>query len=65
LHQWKIISFYNFSKYDLFSTNNGMDYVQLMERISRKELYAKKRDRTFDFMAIGEDEFDTYKFRLP
>ena len=42
-----------------------MDYVQLMERISRKELYAKKRDRTFDFMAIGEDEFDTYKFRLP
>ena len=42
-----------------------MYYVQLLERYSRKGLYQKRRDKTFDFMQIGEDEFESYENNLP
>ena len=65
LHEWKLVSYYNFSKYELFTLDNGMYYVQLLERYSRKGLYQKRRDKTFDFMQIGEDEFESYENNLP
>jgi hypothetical protein len=56
------VSVYNFSKYDYknFSKNTGLSTVLLLERMARAKEYHRRRDDSFDFMKLGEDDF--YEF---
>lgn len=64
-HEWKLVSYYNFEKNELFTNENGMDMVRLLEVIARRDLYMKRRDKTFDFMSIGEEDFKRFPNPLP
>ena len=59
-HYWKIISIYNFKKYDLrvVSFETGLKAQMNLAFCARREEYHKKRDKSFDFMQIGEDDFE-------
>lgn len=59
IHYWKIVSIYSFSKYDYknFSKDTGISTVMMLERMSRYQEYQNRRDPSFDFMKLGEDDF--------
>jgi hypothetical protein len=59
---WKLVSIYYFRKYDVHTVQftTGYPYVMSVEYIVRKEEYNRKRDETFDFMQIGESDFEYY-----
>ncbi len=60
MHYWKLVSTHNFSKYDVKSAqaNTGYQSAMFYEVIAREKIYHKKRDKTFDFMIIGENDFE-------
>jgi hypothetical protein len=61
LHRWKIVSGYFMSKYDeIVQANTGYDSIAEVEIIARKYTYQGKRDDSFDFMQLGEDDFEYY-----
>jgi hypothetical protein len=61
-HSWKLVSTYNFSKYDVATVqfNTGIPYQFALAYIARQNEYKRKRDPVFDFMQIGEDDFKYY-----
>jgi hypothetical protein len=63
---WKLISIYHFRKYDLnlVQFNTGYPYLAYTQYLVRKEEYEKKRDSTFDFMQLGETDYEKYRDSL-
>ena len=61
------MSSYNFKKYDLKTVQfpTGYENAFLNEYMVRKVEYSRKRDDTFDFMIIGEDDFNKHYDNLP
>lgn len=66
LHYWKIVSIYGLNKYDYknFSKNTGYSTVVLLERMARYIEYKNRRDDSFDFMKLGEDDFYEFDDKL-
>jgi len=66
LHYWKIVSIYNFKKYDYkhFSKDTGISTVLFLERLARYQEYHNRRDPSFDFMKLGEDDFWEFDDKL-
>lgn len=67
VHYWKLVSSYNFKKYDTetVTQNTGYDSAYELDNMSRRYEYYRKRDTTFDFMQIGEDDFEVYNDNMP
>jgi hypothetical protein len=60
LHYWKLVSTYNFTKYDINlrdTTGTGYDVAAMLDYLSRWQLYHERKDQTFDFMNFGKDDF--------
>ena len=53
---------YNFRKYDVLTVQFATGYgnVFALEYLCRQNEYKKKRDETFDFMQLGENDFFEY-----
>ena len=54
-----MVSIYSFSKYDYknFSKDTGISTVMMLGRMARYQEYHNRRDSSFDFMKLGEDDF--------
>ena len=68
MHKFRLVSFYCFSKHDPWSyteESNGMDSAFLIERFIRGEKFFKQRDKSFDFMRVGEVELFEYDDPFP
>lgn len=66
MHSWKLVSIYAFRKYDVMTVQfpTGYGYSWINAYIARENEYKSKRDNTFDFMQIGENDFDEYSDKL-
>ncbi len=62
MHYWKLVSTHDLKKYDLKTVQfpTGYENAGLMELTARRLEYKRKRDETFDFMQIGENDFNKY-----
>lgn len=61
-----MVSIYGFNKYDYknFAKNTGFSTVVLLERLARYKEYKNRRDNSFDFMKLGEDDFHEFDDKL-
>lgn len=42
-------------------SNTGVDSAMYLDLFARKQEYLNKRDDSFDFMILGEDDFDNIR----
>ena len=66
VHYYRLVSSYEFSKYDYLTTesNTGYESAAQLEGMVRRRLYKDRRDDTFDFMQIGEDDYWEFNDQL-